>query len=144
MWTTEIVIQETHRGPLFTDGRFTSVLSPGRCHITRDNPWRRFLRRSIAKVVVVDIDAEKARTDAETARVKAEADAAAQRIRTTAEVQAVRERATVAEAYAANPALLRLEELRAPRELSTVATARLYIGFDTGRPPTDADGTGER
>jgi hypothetical protein len=45
-------------------------------------------------------------------------------------VQALREREQAAAAYSAHPALLRLRELEALRELARSANARIYIGFD--------------
>jgi hypothetical protein len=38
--------------------------------------------------------------------------------------------AAAADAYTAHPALLRLQELEALKELSRSANARIYIGFD--------------
>ena len=69
-------------------------------------------------------------SQAERARLAAEAGALAERIKTAAEVESVRQRQAVAEAYVDNPALLRLNELEALRDLSRVANARIYIGFD--------------
>ncbi len=87
----------------------------------------------------VAIHAERARGDAEATRLKAEAAAQAKRIATEADVQAVRQQEQIAHVYAGNPALLRLEELRALRELATVATARLYVGFGKSTMPGQAD-----
>ena len=42
----------------------------------------------------------------------------------------MREREQAAQAYSVHPALLRLEELETLRELSQMANARIYIGFD--------------
>jgi regulator of protease activity HflC (stomatin/prohibitin superfamily) len=74
------------------------------------------------------IDAE---SRAESQRVWADAEAESQRVRTEAEVAALREREEAAAAYARHPALMRLEELAALRELARTATARIYIGFGT-------------
>jgi hypothetical protein len=46
-----------------------------------------------------------------------------------AERQAVEERSKAAAAFAAHPALMRLEELSALRELGRNANARLYLDF---------------
>jgi regulator of protease activity HflC (stomatin/prohibitin superfamily) len=65
-----------------------------------------------------------------TQRLTAESQAEAQRIETEADIKALRERAQAAAAYTTHPALLRLRELDTLRELSRVANARIYIGFD--------------
>ncbi len=69
----------------------------------------------------VRIEAEKlaAESDAEIARLKAEADA-----------DELRLRAEGAEAYAENPALLRIRELEAVEALGTNGNARIYLGVD--------------
>ncbi|MCG8405690.1 MAG: hypothetical protein MI923_10875 [Phycisphaerales bacterium] len=76
------------------------------------------------------IDAEKAKAGAEVERLKAESEAESKRIATNAEIQAIHELEKVARAFAENPAMLRLEELRTLRDLSTISTAHLYIDFD--------------
>ncbi|HZZ71725.1 MAG TPA: slipin family protein [Pirellulales bacterium] len=92
--------------------------------------------RTKAEVQKLDTQAKaetmRVEADAQTAaqKIAAEAQAEIGRIRTEAEVQSVAKRAASAAVYAAHPALLRLEELRALRELSQVARARIYIGFD--------------
>jgi regulator of protease activity HflC (stomatin/prohibitin superfamily) len=63
-------------------------------------------------------------------RLQAEAQAEVMRIQTQAELTALRDRAATAEAYSTHPALLRLEELEALRDLARNANARLFIGFD--------------
>jgi len=64
-------------------------------------------------------------------RVKqAQAEAEALRIRNDAEIQALRDQAKAAEAYANHPALLRLRELQTLSEISKNANARIFIGFD--------------
>jgi regulator of protease activity HflC (stomatin/prohibitin superfamily) len=63
-------------------------------------------------------------------RLQAEAQAEVMRIQTQAELMALRDRAATAEAYSTHPALLRLEELEALRDLARNANARLFIGFD--------------
>lgn len=60
----------------------------------------------------------------------AEADAEALAIRTAAEARAAAVQAEQAQAYDRSPALMRLRELEALKELAQVATAQLYIGFD--------------
>src|SRR5919197_675461 len=70
-----------------------------------------------------------ATAEVERQRLAAEADAEAERIRTAAEVEAARQREQVAQIFTGNPALLRLRELEALRELAQVANARIYIGL---------------
>jgi regulator of protease activity HflC (stomatin/prohibitin superfamily) len=67
--------------------------------------------------------------DAEAARVRAEAEAAALSVKVQAERQAIEDRARTATAYADHPALMRLEELAALRELGRNANARIYLDF---------------
>jgi regulator of protease activity HflC (stomatin/prohibitin superfamily) len=78
-----------------------------------------------AKAVVL---AEGARAQAEANRVAAEAEAEGIRIKAAAERDAARERVDLAEAYAANPTLLRLQELDTITALGKNANARLYVG----------------
>ena len=47
--------------------------------------------------------------------------------------------AEAAAAYSAHPALLRLQELEALRELAGSANARIYIGFDKHAQPPAAE-----
>lgn len=70
-----------------------------------------------------------AQADADSVRVRAEADAEAVRVRTLAERQAVEERSKAAAAFTTHPALLRLEELGALKELGKNANARIYLDF---------------
>ena len=88
-----------------------------------------------------DINKMESQANAENLRVEAEAKALAERlaaenqadidrIRTEAEVQALKQREATAAVYTTHPALLRLEELRALRDLAQTASARIYIGFD--------------
>jgi regulator of protease activity HflC (stomatin/prohibitin superfamily) len=75
--------------------------------------------------------------DAEAARVRAEAEAAALSVKVQAERQAIAERSLVAAAYADHPALMRLEELTALRDLGRNANARIYLDFK--EPATNGD-----
>lgn len=70
--------------------------------------------------------------DAEASALRTAAESAAQQqeIRTQADVAALRAREEVAGAYSTHPALLRLAELETLRDLSQLASARIYIGFD--------------
>ncbi len=91
---------------------------------------------SQAKAESRRVDAE-AQADAE--RRAAETQAHVTRITAEAEVKALAERAASAEAYTTHPALLRLEELRALQDLSRLANARIYIGFDKHLANNNAD-----
>lgn len=62
--------------------------------------------------------------------LSARAEAEARRVRTEAEVASLTRSAEAAQAYAAHPALLRLQELDALKDLARSANARIYIGFD--------------
>src|SRR6266542_1309974 len=62
--------------------------------------------------------------------VEARTKADVQRLQTEAEIQRLSERERTAAAYAAHPALLRMLELEALRELGRNGNARIYIGFD--------------
>jgi regulator of protease activity HflC (stomatin/prohibitin superfamily) len=73
-----------------------------------------------------------AQADAEAVRLRAEADAESIRLRVQAERQAVEERSKSAGAFATHPALLRLEELTALRDLARNANARIYLDFKEG------------
>jgi regulator of protease activity HflC (stomatin/prohibitin superfamily) len=71
----------------------------------------------------------KAGAEAEAVRLQAQAAAEAQRIKAAAEVKALRDSQEAAEAYAKHPALLRLRELDALKDLAQSANARIYIDF---------------
>jgi len=70
-----------------------------------------------------------AEVDAEAARLRAQSEAEATRLKVRAETQALEERGKTAAAYEAHPALLRLEQLVALRELARNANARIYLDF---------------
>ena len=70
-----------------------------------------------------------AAADAEAVRTRAEADAEATRVRVEAERAALEERSKAAAAFTTHPALLRLEELTALKELGKNANARIYLDF---------------
>jgi regulator of protease activity HflC (stomatin/prohibitin superfamily) len=101
--------------------------------------------RTKAEVQRIDaaVKADAQRLEAETAAQGrlgvAEAEARALAIRSEAERAAVAAQAVAGEAYASHPALLRLRELEALKELAKSANARIYIGFDKhGTPGGDA------
>lgn len=101
--------------------------------------------RTNAKVerIKAGVEADKKRAqaqlEAETRGLSAEAEAEARRIKTESEVEALRAQAESASAYSRHPALLRLRELEALRELSRSANARIYIGFDKHVSPVAQD-----
>ncbi len=68
-----------------------------------------------------------AQAEADGALVSARSAAEATRLAVQAEMHALEERQKMAGAYSAHPALLRLEELKALRELARNANARLYV-----------------
>lgn len=83
-----------------------------------------------------------AATLAETIRQEATARAAATETAVAAETEALERRRSNAAAYAEHPALLRLEELAALRQLATNANARLYLtlpGAPDVRTPEKSD-----
>jgi regulator of protease activity HflC (stomatin/prohibitin superfamily) len=77
-----------------------------------------------------------AQAEAEATLLNARNSAEANRVLVEAEMRALEERQKTAGAYATHPALLRLEELRALRDLARNANARLYLDFKE-KPPTD-------
>lgn len=78
-----------------------------------------------------------AQADEEATRLHAQAEADAQRIQTEADIRALQERAKAANVYADHPVLVRMMELETLRDLSQVATARLYIDFDKSLDKAD-------
>jgi regulator of protease activity HflC (stomatin/prohibitin superfamily) len=76
-----------------------------------------------------EIRKAEADAQAEVQRLTAKADADAQTIRTQAEIAALRQSEQAAQAYSSHPALLRLRELEAMKELGRSANARIYVGF---------------
>lgn len=85
-----------------------------------------------------DAQRVQAQADAEAQRVQAQTKAEATRVAVQAEVQALEERNKMAGAYANHPALLRLEELAALRELARNANARIFL--DLNRHAANAEG----
>lgn len=111
-------------------------------------------RNSQARLVEARTEAEVRRIDAATKadarRAEAEAEAVATRLAgaadadrrravAEADVAALRSREQAAAAYADHPALMRLAELEAMRELARSARARLYIRFDRPTPAPAGD-----
>jgi regulator of protease activity HflC (stomatin/prohibitin superfamily) len=84
----------------------------------------------------MDAQRQQAQTEAESALVGARSAAEATRLAVQAEMQALEERQKMASAYSTHPALLRLEELKALRELARNANARLYVDLKE-RPAPD-------
>jgi regulator of protease activity HflC (stomatin/prohibitin superfamily) len=86
-----------------------------------------------------EVSRAEAQAQADALRLQAAADAEAQKVRTDAEVAALRQAEQAASAYASHPALLRLRELEALKELARSSNARIYIGFEKhAAPATDA------
>lgn len=91
--------------------------------------------RTRAEVQRLDAEAKgqvqrvQAQAQADATRLGAAAAAEATAVAARADVQALQERRAAAAAYEQHPALLRLEELAALRELARNANARLYLGF---------------
>ena len=87
-------------------------------------------QQRIEAKVQAEIRKVQAEAFAEAQRVSVRAEADAQKIRTESEISSLREQSEAAQAYSTHPALLRLKELEALRELAKSANARIYIGFD--------------
>jgi regulator of protease activity HflC (stomatin/prohibitin superfamily) len=83
-----------------------------------------------------------AQAEADGVRVRAEADAGAVRVKVQAEREAVEERSKAAAAFTTHPALLRLEELTALKELGRNANARIYLDFPDPVRVGESDGAG--
>ncbi len=94
----------------------------------------------IETAAAIESDQAQAAALVQTARRTAEAEAEIERVRTAAQIATLASREASAKAYAQHPALLRLEELEALRELARTATARIYIGFDKHMESADKDG----
>ena len=54
MKTTEIIVNQTHRGLRFENGAFTGVLSPGRYEVRAGRDWL-LRRRPAVNIVLVDV-----------------------------------------------------------------------------------------
>jgi regulator of protease activity HflC (stomatin/prohibitin superfamily) len=72
---------------------------------------------------------QNAEAEAEARRIRERADAEAAALRAEVEAKVYSERKTAAAMLASHPALLRLEELQALRDLARNANARIYLGF---------------
>jgi regulator of protease activity HflC (stomatin/prohibitin superfamily) len=77
-----------------------------------------------------DMQRVQADADANTARQAATAAAEARRLAATADVEALKQLESAGAAMAENPALLRLRELDAIRDLARNANARIYLGVE--------------
>jgi regulator of protease activity HflC (stomatin/prohibitin superfamily) len=75
-----------------------------------------------------------AEAQAQALSLQAKAEAESLAIRSQAEIASLREAERTAQAYSSHPALLRLRELEALKELARSANARIYIGFDKHAP----------
>lgn len=88
-----------------------------------------------------EISKREAEAEAETRQMRAKTDAEAEYAQAVAEARACAERAKSAQALEQHPALMRMAELEALRELAKNANARLYLNFDRnglGRDDSDA------
>lgn len=81
-----------------------------------------------------------AQAESEAQRLRAEGDAAIARQAFEADMAALAERGRTAALYQEHPALLRLEELAAMRDLARNANARLYLDFQRQPPAPEEDG----
>jgi regulator of protease activity HflC (stomatin/prohibitin superfamily) len=105
--------------------------------LTAERTWEAKLIEARAKAEVDRIEAQtraeahriEAEAGAAQTRLIAEAEAEAQRIKTQAENQGLAEREKAVALYKNNPALLRVLELEALREMAHTANARFYVGF---------------
>ena len=97
--------------------------------------------RAQTQQIEAQATAETRRMESETlaaaARLQAQVQAEERRLRAEAELHSLKDSAAAAAALSASPALLRLRELEALKELGRSANARIYIGFDKFAP---ADG----
>lgn len=75
------------------------------------------------------IEQQEARARAEAVRMTAEAEAEAQRLKVEGEIAGLADLQKAAQAYTDHPALLRLRELDTLRDLARNPEARIYIGF---------------
>jgi regulator of protease activity HflC (stomatin/prohibitin superfamily) len=75
---------------------------------------------------------------AESERLQASSDADVARIKTEAGLRALQEREKAVQAYEKHPALMRLEELEALRDLARNANARIRVGFERPAPAEPA------
>jgi regulator of protease activity HflC (stomatin/prohibitin superfamily) len=89
-----------------------------------------------AKAEMRKIDAE---AQAAAHRLQAEAESDSERLRVERELLALKQSQDAASALAASPALLRLRELEALKELAKSSNARIYIGFDKHHSLTDGE-----
>lgn len=78
----------------------------------------------------LEAERQNAEARAKIEQQEAETRAAIERFKQEAEIKALEDLAQSAETLSENPALLRLREIDALRELAKSANARIYIGFD--------------
>ncbi len=86
-----------------------------------------------------EIHKQEADARSEAIRLTAAAEAEALRIRTESETEALRQSQEAAVAYSKHPALLRLRELEALKELAHSANARIYVDFDKRQSDKETD-----
>jgi regulator of protease activity HflC (stomatin/prohibitin superfamily) len=91
-----------------------------------------------AKAEVTRLEAE---AQAKALRLRVEAAAASEKVRMEAEIATLRQTEQVAQTYSTHPALLRLRELEALKDLAQLSNARIYVSFNkrNGHAPDDDD-----
>src|SRR5207302_9576219 len=113
----------------------------------RHSEAQRVEARTKAETAIIEAEAkaavlaEGARAQANANRVASEAEAEGIRIRAAADRDAMRERLEMADTLAAQPALMRLQELDALAALGKNANARLYVGVDKRLNANEGDGS---
>ena len=103
--------------------------------------------RTKAQTQQIDAEAQaqirriEAEAEAKALQLKAEAEAVSEKVRMEAEIASLRQTEQVAQTYSAHPALLRLRELEALKELAQRSNARIYVSFNkrNGRRDDDDD-----
>lgn len=80
-----------------------------------------------AKAEVTHLEAE---AQARALRLRVEAAAASEKVRMEAEIATLRQTEQVAQTYSTHPALLRLRELEALKDLAQLSNARIYVSFN--------------
>jgi regulator of protease activity HflC (stomatin/prohibitin superfamily) len=91
-----------------------------------------------------EIKRREAEVEAEARRLREQSEAEAHQLRAATEARMYQERRQAAETLERHPALLRLEELAALRDLAKNANARIYLGFDQNGLRVGDDGGAER
>jgi regulator of protease activity HflC (stomatin/prohibitin superfamily) len=80
-----------------------------------------------AKAEIARLEAE---AQAKALRLRVEAAAASEKVRMEAEIATLQQTEQVAQTYSSHPALLRLRELEALKDLAQLSNARIYVNFN--------------